>query len=89
MLNPVGSASFKRDVARMQKRNKDMTKLRKLVLLLTKETPLPAAYKSHPLKGDYAGYRDAHIEPDWVLIYGIKGNDLYLYRTGSHADILE
>jgi mRNA interferase YafQ len=41
------------------------------------------------LKGDWSGYRDAHIEPDWLLIYRIAGDELHLVRTGSHADLFD
>ena len=57
-----------------------------LELLIAGEA-LPASYKDHPLKGDWKGYRDAHIEPDWLLIYRIGGSELHLLRTGSHADL--
>jgi mRNA interferase YafQ len=59
-----------------------------LELLIAREE-LPAIYKDHPLKGDWKGYRDAHIEPDWLLIYRIAGNELHLARTGSHADLFD
>jgi mRNA interferase YafQ len=52
----------------MQKRGKDMTKLREAIRLLMAGDPLPASYRDHPLGGDWKGYRDCHIEPDWVLI---------------------
>ncbi|WP_348640742.1 type II toxin-antitoxin system YafQ family toxin [Mesorhizobium sp. B2-3-13] len=45
------------------------------------------AYKDHPLKGDWKGFRDAHIEPDWLLIYRVVGDELQLARTGSHSDL--
>ncbi len=62
------------------KRGKDNAKLRALILLLAEETTLPASYKDHPLSGDWKHYRDCHIEPDWLLLYKIDGNDLYLVR---------
>ena len=71
----------------MEKRGKDMTKLRTLLLLLIEEKPLPTHYVDHPLKGNWASYRDAHIEPDWLLIYRVVGDELHLTRTGPHADL--
>jgi mRNA interferase YafQ len=70
-----------------EKRGKDITKLRDLILLLVGETPLPALYKDHPLSGEWKHHRDSHIESDWLLLYKIDGNDLYLIRTGTHADL--
>jgi len=87
MRHPISVGQFKRDVKLCKKRNKDMTKLRDLMTLLIEDKPLPPEYKDHPLKGNWKHHRDSHIEPDWLLIYKIDGNNLYFVRTGSHADI--
>jgi len=89
VLTPVRSGAFKRDVKRIEKRGKDMNKLRALLLLLIEAAPLTERYRDHPLKGKWAGYRDAHIEPDWLLIYRVAGNELQLARTGTHADLFD
>ena len=73
----------------MQKRHKDMSKLRTVLSLLIEQKPLSRQYLDHPLKGNWKGYRDLHIEPDWVLIYRVAGNELRLARTGAHADIFD
>jgi mRNA interferase YafQ len=57
--------------------------------LLLNESPLPETYNDHPLRGQYADSRDCHIEPDWILIYKVNGNELILHRTGSHADLFK
>ena len=87
MRNPIRGAKFRRDVKLAQRRGKDMPKLRALILLLLEGDPLPARCKDHPLSGAWEHHRDCHIEPDWLLLYKIEGNDLYLVRTGSHADL--
>jgi mRNA interferase YafQ len=87
MREIVRSVQFKRDVKLVQKRGKDMTKLRDVILLLSEEAPLPPRYKDHPLSGEWKHHRDCHIEPDWLLLYKIDDNDLYLVRTGTHADL--
>ena len=69
MRTPSYSSQFHRDVKKLRKRGKDLEKLKVLIELLLSEEPLPPRYKDHPLKLNWAGYRDAHIEPDWVLIY--------------------
>jgi mRNA interferase YafQ len=71
----------------MQKRGKDMAKLNILLRLLIEAAPLPTAYQDHPLKGNWKGFRDAHIEPDWLLIYQISDDVVEFARTGSHADL--
>lgn len=82
------SGQFQKDVKKAQKRHKDMKKLRKLmVLLINDDLPLPPIYKDHPLQGNFKGYRDVHIEPDWLLIYKITDDLLRFERTGTHADL--
>ena len=56
-------------------------------MLLMEGDPLPLRYKDHPLGGEWIRYRDCHIEPDWLLIYKIEEDDLYLVRTGTHSDL--
>ena len=73
----------------MQRRGKDMEKLKTLVDLLSAEEALPASYQAHPLKGNWLPFRDAHIEPDGLLIYLVDGGNLHLARTGTHADLFE
>lgn len=87
MRAAVRSGRFRRDVKLMRKRGKDMSKLRNVLTLLLAAAPLPASFKDHALTGDWKGHRDCHIEPDWLLIYRIDGNDLVLERTGTHADL--
>lgn len=89
MLTPVSSSRFKKDVKRAEKRKKDMGKLKTALLLLISGAPLPTEYADHPLKGDWKGFRDLHIEPDWLLLYRIEGNELQLARTGTHADLFD
>lgn len=82
------SGQFQKDVKLAKKRHKDMDKLKALMtLLISNSLPLPSVYKDHPLQGNYKGYRDAHIEPDWVLIYKITDKLLRFERTGTHADL--
>ncbi len=51
------------------------------------QQPLSLTYRDHPLRGDYVGYRECHLEPDWLLIYRIEGEYLVLARTGRHNDL--
>lgn len=63
--------------------------MRDILLLLLKGAALPPDCRDHPLKGEWKGFRDLHIEPDWLLIYRIEGEELQLARTGSHADLFD
>ncbi len=89
MLTPIRSSQFKRDAKRMEKRGKDMAKLRAVVLLLIEQSPLPQSCYDHPLKGDWKGNRELQIEPDWLLIYRVAGDELRLARTGTHSDLFK
>jgi mRNA interferase YafQ len=83
----VRSKAFKRDMKRLVKRKKDLAKLRAVLVLLAEENLPPAVYRDHALQGDWKGFRDLHIEPDWLLIYRVHDRELQLARTGSHADL--
>ena len=87
MRNLVRGTQFKRDVKLAVKRGKDMAKLRELLLLLVEGKPLPLRYQDHPLSGEWKLHRECHLESDWVLIYKVDGDDLYLVRTGTHSDL--
>lgn len=87
MYEIVRTSQFKRDVKKALRRNKDTEKLKTLIKKLVKGQSLPAKYQDHPLKGDYRDCRESHVEADWILIYRIKGNELHLIRTGTHADL--
>ena len=64
-----------------------MTKLRAVILLLIEDAPLAPRHRDHPLKGAWLGYRDLHVEPDWVLIYKVTATEVLLARTGTHSDL--
>ena len=89
MLIPVRSTQFRRDIRRAQKRGKDLGKLQLPLTALIQQAPLPARYRDHSLRGNWQSYREFHIEPDWLLIYRVKGDELQLVRTGSHADLFD
>lgn len=89
MLNIQFTTRFKRDYKAIKKRGLDEAILREVLQLLSSETPLPERFCDHPLSGDYIGFRDCHLQPDWILIYKVdtEENTLYLARTGTHSDL--
>ncbi|MDJ0601584.1 MAG: type II toxin-antitoxin system YafQ family toxin [Crocosphaera sp.] len=87
MLSPIFETRFKKDIKRLQKRGKDMNKLKTVIEKLLDNQELEAKYKDHALIGNWNGYRDCHIEPDWILIYKISESYLFLVRSGSHSDL--
>ena len=89
MLTPVLANTFVRDLKLAVRRGKDSAKVAKVIDLLCEQKPLPPALRDHPLKGNFAGFRDCHVEPDLLLIYRIVENRLELVclRLGTHADL--
>ena len=89
MLTLVVSTQFKRDVRRAKKQGKELAKLQALLESLRRQELLPERYLDHSLRGDWRGYREIHIEPDWLLIYRVKGDELHLVRTGFHSSLFK
>jgi mRNA interferase YafQ len=84
------SARFKRDLKVAMKRGYDIDKLEEVVDLLANGITLSSKNRDHALTGDYKGYRECHITPDWLLVYQQREDAvvLYLFRTGTHSDLL-
>ena len=89
MLELATTAQFRKDLKRIRKRGADMSKLEDVLNKLQNEEPLEVKHRDHLLVGDYAGFRECHITPDWLLIYAVDHGQLILTasRTGSHADL--
>lgn len=64
-----------------------MTLLLAVINTLLVPAQLPKQNKDHQLTGNYSGYRECHILPNWLLIYKQAGNELQLYRTGTHSEL--
>ncbi len=81
---------FKKDYKLAKKRGLDLNRFIKAATLLQEKGTLDAAaYKTHPLKGNYIGFFDSHLQPDWILIWHKKETErsIVLVRMGSHADL--
>ena len=91
MLEVVLSNRFKRDLKRVARRSYDMAALEQVVNALAARQPLDAAKRDHALTGNWTGYRECHILPDWLLIYRAEDEALILLlmRTGTHADLFD
>jgi len=83
------TTTFKKDYKRAKKRGYNMDLLFEIVNSLQKGESLPQKNKDHSLSGNWAGYRECHITPNWLLVYRIVENKLILLltRTGSHSDL--
>lgn len=84
------TTQFKKDYKLAMRRHKDIDLLDRIVKLLARGEALPAKNRDHELTGFWSGYRECHIQPDWLLIYQYKDDVLVLTlsRTGSHSDLL-
>lgn len=89
MLTIKYQTMFKKDVKRIKKRGYNLKLLEDVIEMLSNQQELPPKYRDHNLSGDYAGCRECHITPDWLLVYEIHENELLLYltRTGTHSDL--
>lgn len=81
------TSRFKQDIKTAKKRGYDLSLLTEVIDLLAAGEQLPPKYKDHNLIGNYKGFRECHIQPDWLLIYEVSENVLYLARTGTHSDL--
>lgn len=83
---------FKRDKKRIKGSGRyDWDKIRAVVTALINDRPLEQRHRDHALSGEYAGVRECHVEPDWLLIYDQEGTletgCLTLIRTGTHSEL--
>lgn len=89
MLSIVISNQFKKDLKLAKKRGLKINHLKEVIDTLANREPLNKKYRDHNLSGEYSGFRECHIEPDWLLIYRVENRELelFLFRTGSHSDL--
>ena len=83
------TSRYKKSLKKMLKRGKDIKKISAVVRMLANGETLPPQFCDHALVGDLVGFRDCHIENDWVLIYKIQNDVLILTLadTGTHSDL--
>lgn len=89
MRDVVYSPAIKKDQIRMARRGKNIQKLIDAVVSLAEEGILPNRYVAHKLHGEYVGYWECHLEPDWLLIFTLTSETVFISRTGTHTDLFE
>jgi mRNA interferase YafQ len=93
MREPSYATRFKKDYKLCQKRGRDMQKVLDVMSDIESETPLSPRLKEHTLVGEYLGYSECHVEPDWLLVYKIDDDvdpkEVYFARTGTHSDLFD
>jgi len=92
-LKLAPSTKFKKDLKKITKQGKNRELLSLVIEKLQHQEPLPLKTRDHALIGDYKGYRECHIMPDWLLVYRVVNNNsvelLELSRTGSHSELFK
>lgn len=85
------SGKFKKGYKLAKKRGLDISLLEEIIDKLRRGIPLEEKYRDHELKGKYKGFRECHIQPDWLLIYLLENDvlTLTLVDTGTHADLFD
>ena len=87
MRTIVRKSRFKKDFKKLHSSGRDLEKLTEVLRLLQQGRKLPERCRDHNLTGDFSGYRECHISPDWLLIYQTTETELILVRTGSHSEL--
>lgn len=89
MYKVIFTSQFKKDVKKARKRGADLRKFEEVLEILVSGSSLEAKYRDHALSGNWVGFRELHIAPDWLLIYYIEDDILVLTlsRMGSHSDL--
>ena len=89
MLDLVATSQFRKDLKRIRKRWYDLSKLDDVLQTFLAEKTLHKKHRDHDLTGNYKGFRECHIDPDWLLVYAVDKGKLILTasRTGTHSDL--
>jgi mRNA interferase YafQ len=85
------TTQFRKDYKLAKKREYKMDLLEEVLQILLEQKPLEKKYNDHALTGNYLGFRECHILPDWLLVYKVNNDCLILTasRTGTHSDLFK
>ncbi|HEV2354624.1 MAG TPA: type II toxin-antitoxin system YafQ family toxin [Puia sp.] len=89
MLKPSYTNQFQKDIKLMGRRGKPLEKFKETAGRLISREPLEPRLRNHKLTGNYKDRWECHLEPDWLLIYKLSGDEIIFERTGSHSDLFE
>ncbi len=89
MLDLQMTSQFRKDLKQAKKRGWNLDLLSEIIEKLLRQEVLESKFCDHALTGNYNGFRECHIKPDWLIIYAVDNNKLVLTasRTGSHSDL--
>ena len=83
------ATAFRKDLKRVTRRGYGLDDLDAIVTAIRLGQQLAASTRAHPLKGEWRGYWECHVAPDWLLIYKVTDEEVLLARTGTHADLFK
>jgi mRNA interferase YafQ len=83
------AGAFRKDLKRIVRRGYPLNELEAIVTAIRQAEQLASSARAHPLKGEWGGYWECHIAPDWLLIYRATEQEVLLARTGTHADLFD
>lgn len=83
------STQFRRDIKRLLRQGADLSRLETVIAALVDQQQFEERYRDHALIGNWKGHRECHIQPDWLLVYRVTGEELQLVRTGSHSELFD
>ena len=89
MLLLTYTRQFQKDLKKMQKRGKNLDKIKFIIQELACERKLADCFRDHKLAGNFLGRRECHIEPNWLIIYKLTSSEIIFERTGSHPDLFK
>jgi len=89
MLKPSYTNQFQKDLKLMARRGKPAEKFKEVASRLIAQLPLDAHFRNHKLMGNYKNRWECHLEPDWLLIYKLSGDEIIFERTGTHSNLFE
>ena len=89
MRELIFKKQFKKDVERIKRTGRDMSRLGEVIELLAEGKPLPQSNRDHQLVGNFKDYRECHLGGDWLLVYQISAEAAIFVRTGSHSELLD
>ena len=89
MYKIIITNKFRKDVKLLQKRGYELELLKKAIIQLEENGKLSYRNKPHKLSGNYSNYWEAHLKPDWVILWKVFEKEIWLVRTGTHSDLFK
>ena len=89
MRDLIFKKKFSKDVERIKRTGRDMSRLAEVIDFLAEGRPMPLNNRDHQLAGNFKDYRECHLGGDWLLLYQLTDETVIFVRTGSHSDLLD